>query len=121
MGVERSSRFYWPFLILYIVGSAYLSVDAPMRTHQASSFSIISALTNSSINSWSTIAFLPAGTGRLIYMNVSYVVDVLRLAKIFEKTYLVTRETFQTIPILTLKQIDNETIVPLSIDLPFLL
>jgi hypothetical protein len=45
-------------------------------THQASSFSITSALTNSSMSSWTTTAFLPSGSGKLTYMNGSYVVEV---------------------------------------------
>ena len=37
------------------------------------------------------------------------------------ETYLVASQTFQPIPILSLEQIDNETVIPLLVDLPFLL
>lgn len=45
-----------------------------------SSPSMISLAMKSSISSWITTLFLPAVIGREMYMNVSYVVDVWRLA-----------------------------------------
>lgn len=36
-------------------------------------------------------------------------------------TYLVTRETFKSVSILSLKQVDNETVIPLFVDLPLFL
>jgi hypothetical protein len=53
-------------------------------TYHASSPSMTSAFTKSSINSWTTTPFLPAGTGSDIYINVSKVVDVYTYQQRFD-------------------------------------
>ena len=74
------------------------------------------------MSSWTTTFDFPAGTGNDMYMNVSNVVEVwhdqLWLAR---STYLVTCQTFKSIPVLSLEQVDDETIVRRSVDLPLLL
>jgi hypothetical protein len=69
--------------------------------------------------------------GREMYMNVSYVVEVYGYQRVIplileamrraRQTHLATRQTFESIPVLTLEEVDNKTIVPLLVDLPFLL
>lgn len=72
-GLRCSSRDFTSRAVpvVHSASSAYVMV-----AHQASSLSITSDLTNSSISSWTTTAFFPAGTGRDSVPNVSYVVDV---------------------------------------------